>query len=173
MSRAPDDELDIDVLAARGGALERTFSLAQLPRIAALGAGKDSRLSLRVRAAPVGEQVALRGTLRGTLELQCQRCLGWVDVPVEANLDLVPIASEAAMEEFAGPGEAILADPARLDLAWLAEEEALLTLPIVPLHESGDPECVERATTSGEDQAADAPERQKPFANLRDLLDRS
>jgi uncharacterized metal-binding protein YceD (DUF177 family) len=57
----------------------------------------------------------------------------------------------------------VIADPSRLDLRWLAEDQVLLALPLVPVHE-GD-ECNEVPAESAEDEV-----RQRPFQNLRALL---
>jgi uncharacterized protein len=57
----------------------------------------------------------------------------------------------------------VVADPARLDLRWLAEDQALLALPLVPMHD-GD-ECNEVPAQAAGDEI-----RQKPFQNLRALL---
>jgi uncharacterized metal-binding protein YceD (DUF177 family) len=70
----------------------------------------------------------------------------------------------------------VVANVSRLDLRWLAEEQVLLALPLVPMHENAD--CAENVALSDVDApdsdelAADADEevRQQPFRNLRDLM---
>ena len=66
----------------------------------------------------------------------------------------------------------VLALPRRLDLHTLVEDELLLGLPLVPMHETAA-ECGAVAAALDEvgDEAA-ADEKQKPFANLRQLLDK-
>ena len=68
----------------------------------------------------------------------------------------------------------------RLDLGWLAEEQALLALPLVPMHENEDCGAAEASgeIASTQEREADAENAddangattQKPFQNLRDLL---
>ena len=174
MSPARDAELDATVLAAHGGTIDRTFTLNCLPRIAALEAGAGSRLALQARFGIADGKVTVAGFVRGHVELRCQRCLGWVAVPVEQTLDLVIVDSERAVTEVGEPAEGIVADATRLDLAWLVEEETLLALPHVPMHDPSHAGCVAREVGVA-DQAIESgePDRQKPFANLRDLLDKS
>jgi uncharacterized metal-binding protein YceD (DUF177 family) len=69
-----------------------------------------------------------------------------------------------------------------LSLAALIEEQVLLALPLVPTHAAGDPQC--RANSDAEvvplvPSDADRPaakaaveEKQMPFANLRELLEK-
>jgi uncharacterized protein len=174
MSPARDAELDATVLAARGGTIDRTFSLASLPRIAALDAGEGSRVVLQGRFGLADGRVTVTGWLRGQVELRCQRCLGRVSVPIRQSLDLVVVDSEEAMAEVGESTEAIVADATRLDVAWLAEEEILLALPLVPMHDVSSTDCVAREPeTTDEVGESGEPDRQTPFAKLRDLLDKS
>jgi uncharacterized metal-binding protein YceD (DUF177 family) len=61
--------------------------------------------------------------------------------------------------------EPITADPARLDMRWLAEEQTLLSVPLVPKHPEG--EC---AVQPADDEQEENAVAQRPFANLRNLL---
>ncbi|HSN71696.1 MAG TPA: DUF177 domain-containing protein [Steroidobacteraceae bacterium] len=171
MSPARDAEHDLTVLAARGGTLAQTFSLAALPRIAALGAGEQSWLGVQLRLEPVDNGIAIRGALTGEVDLECQRCLGRVSILVEEQLDLVVVPSEGQAAQVIEPADAVVADPTRVDLAWLAEEEALLAMPLVPMHPAAQQGCADRSAGSdGDDERAGETERHTPFANLRDLL---
>ena len=72
----------------------------------------------------------------GTLQMECQRCLQPMDVPLAINACLLLIAPgkpwpDDLEDETA---EAIAADAAML-LKDLIEDEVLLALPIVPRHE--------------------------------------
>ena len=64
----------------------------------------------------------------------------------------------------------MLADPTHFDVRWLAEEQALLALPLVPLHAVG--ECDEAAVPPTNIGQGASPGTQKPFQNLRDLLEK-
>ena len=81
----------------------------------------------------------LRCKVKGDMQLICQRCLKPVDVMVESDRLLYLAASEAEAERL----EAGLADDEievmvvdqTLDLAGVVEDEVLLSLPLVPLHD--------------------------------------
>jgi uncharacterized protein len=82
-------------------------------------------------------------------------------VPIEEQFQVILVQQESAEEP--GGYEPVIADPTRFDVRWLAEEQALLALPLVPLHAVG--EC---------DEAVPSQDRgtQRPFQNLRDLLEK-
>jgi uncharacterized protein len=107
----------------------------------------QGRLSCRVAGEVDAQQrLALRVTIRGEVVLTCQRCLN--DLPFEVELERrVYLARDAGelerLEQSLGPeGEAILAG-GKLNLVDLVEDEVLLGLPLVPMHEPGEcPETV-------------------------------
>lgn len=163
-----DLHLDADVCARAGSTLERHFSVAELPRLKDAGALDGSTIDVRLRFSVFDERPAIDGTLTGTLSLSCQRCIQPVPVSIEERFQLILVQQESADEP--GGYEPVVADAAQLDVRWLAEEQALLALPLVPLHAVG--ECDEAVAPSpGMEQGA-RPGAHKPFQNLRDLLEK-
>jgi len=68
--------------------------------------------------------------------------------------------------------EAVEGDPERLSLVDLIEEQALLGLPLVPMHED-QAGCGKAAPTSAAiEVVSTAEKKQRPFENLRELLDK-
>lgn len=82
----------------------------------------------------------LHCAVKAAVEMQCQRCLQPVSVAVDSDRLLYLAASEADADRL----EAALADEdievivagQNLDLAGVVEDEVLLSLPIVPMHEN-------------------------------------
>jgi uncharacterized protein len=168
--------VDADVCARAGSTLERHFSVEQLPRLQEAGALDGSRIEVRLRFSLFDGQPAVDGTLSGTVRLRCQRCLQPAAVPIEERFQIILVQQESAEEP--GGYEPVIADPKHFDVRWLAEEQALLALPLVPLHAVG--ECEEAAAAPHDsdrdidqdiEQGA-SPATQKPFQNLRDLLEK-
>ncbi len=91
----------------------------------------------------------------GLLRLQCQRCLGLLEFPLEIANTLVLLdkgdAAEAGLDDPLAP-EAIEASP-ELDVDGLIEDEILLSLPFAPRHAEGA--CQNRAAAKPP-QAANA-----------------
>jgi uncharacterized protein len=159
-----DQLVDAAALARAGSTLERHFSAADLPRLREAGAQEGSWLDARFQFSIFDEQPAVDGTMSGTLHLRCERCMQPVPVAIEERFQVILVPEERSEEP--GGYEPVIADAARLDVRWLAEEQALLALPLVPMHAVD--ECEEHV--EAEPDAGQSGDRQKPFENLRDLL---
>jgi uncharacterized protein len=170
MPRPPADPADLlvdaDVCAGAGSIIERHFSLEQLPRLQEAGARDGLRIDMRLQFSLFDGRPAVDGTLSGAVHLSCQRCMEAVAVPIDERFQVILVPQERPDEP--GGYEPVIADPARFDLRWLAEEQTLLALPLVSLHPSG--ECDEAAPQDDEQGASHG--IQKPFSNLRDLLEK-
>jgi len=164
--------LDADVCARAGSTIERDFSVEQLPRLAEAGALDGSRVGVRLRFSLFDERPAIDGTMQGTVMLKCQRCLQPVAVPLDEQFQVLLVQQENADEP--GGYEPVIGDAAHFDVRWLAEEQALLALPLVPLHAVG--ECDEAAAPPQDigrhDEQGASAGTQRPFQNLRDLLEK-
>lgn len=158
--------VDADVCARAGSTLERHFSVAELPRLHEAGA-QDGSIDVQLKFSLFDGRPAVDGTLSGAVQLSCQRCVQPVPVPIDERFQVVLLQQERADEP--GGYEPVIADPAHFDVRWLAEEQALLALPLVPLHPAG--ECAAAIVPPRAKQAARTG-TQRPFENLRDLLEK-
>jgi len=80
---------------------------------------------------------ALTVSIEGLVPLQCQRCLGRLDLPVSQSTTLLLARNDAELVQLdeASEQEVVLAN-APLDAVALVEDELLLTLPFAPRHET-------------------------------------
>jgi uncharacterized protein len=163
-----DQYVDADVCARAGSTIERHFSVAELPRLQESGAQDGSRIDVRLQFSLFDGRPAINGTLRGTVNVSCQRCLQPVTVPIDERFQVILVTQESSEEP--GGYEPVIADAARFDVRWLAEEQALLAMPLVPLHPGG--ECEEADLPPPDIEQDASPGSQKPFQNLRDLLEK-
>ena len=159
--------LAIDRLCRDGAEVDFDLPLAALPRL-------DSRIERTggsVRGAVrFGRQSGIAVadlSLQGEAMLRCQRCMQPMRWPVRSTVRVALVASAAEAGALPEELEPVLAPDGRIRIADLVEEELLLTLPIVPLHESAD--CAAPGEPSGP-QAADEPAAARPFARLGELL---
>jgi uncharacterized protein len=165
---ATDQHVDADVCARAGSIIERQFSVAELPRLQESGAQDGSRIDVRMQFSLFEGRPAIDGALRGFVNVSCQRCMQPVAVPIDEAFRVILVPQESADEP--GGYEPVIADAARFDVRWLAEEQALLAMPLVPRHAVG--ECDEVATPPPKMEQDASPGSQKPFENLRDLLEK-
>ena len=170
MSHAPADRVNAVELAGRAATIERRLGLAQLPRLVEAAALEGTQLDARLEFGTFEGRTTITVQVEGAVYLACQRCLKPCACVVDENAQLAVVASDA--DEVPGGYEPLLGDAERLSLVEVIEEQVLLGLPLVPLHESAA-ECgaVAAALEAVEDEPA-VEETQRPFANLRELLEK-
>ena len=90
----------------------------------------------------------------GALHLQCQRCLGLLDYPLELSntLLVVPAGAQPADDPEDPDAPDTIEANGELDVAALVEDEVLLSLPLAPRHAEG--ECESRFETQSREGAA-------------------
>lgn len=170
--------LDVEAFATAAGSLSGTWSLGELPRLLTSGPAGEADAARAVAWSARGERIERRGgeplwwlhlEVRASVALECQRCLGPVETPleVERSFRFVRDESEAAELDAEGDDD-VLALSRAFNLRELVEDELLLALPLVPRHEV----CPEPLTVPVDDlpSAEDEPaERPQPFAVLAQL----
>jgi uncharacterized protein len=152
MSRLPDT-IDPWRAAESGRRVAGRLPLAAMPRLAALLAQRDGEaeyvltFSLDAKRRP-----CIRGTVVAGPELICQRCLEPMRVSVRADLSLLVVQGydeAAALPEQSDP---LLVAGDSIRIADLIEDEIILALPQVPMHDEGDV-----CTAASRGQAESAP----------------
>jgi uncharacterized protein len=161
------DLVDAVVGAAGGIAWQRHFNLDQLSRLQEAGALVGTEIDVKLSSAHRDGNLELEGMLWGRLILTCQRCLQPAEFALNESIALRVVRTEALAVD--DESEYVIADPTRLDLRWLSEEQALLAMPLVPMHE---PEVCPQGHLLAADEMEEAEPNtaQSPFANLRDML---
>jgi uncharacterized protein len=107
--------------------------------------------------------------VKASVPLVCQRCLGTVRLDVNERSRVLLVGTEAEADRTPAGMDTVLAPERRVSLHDLVEEELLLAVPAVPLHERPE-EC----TGARPEGAAPAQEAtvQRPFERLGELLKR-
>lgn len=166
--------LDVQAFAQTGAQLQGTLPLAQWPRLAleqVPGGEPPSpvRWHLQGYTVPVSggaDEVWLDLQARVDLPLQCQRCLQPVLSAVQAERAFRFVADEATAATLDDEAEEdILVLSRDFDAQALIEDELIMALPLVPLHEV----CPEAVTMAVSDPGVDAQARPNPFAALASL----
>lgn len=97
----------------------------------------------------------------------CQRCLQPMVLPVAVDRDYRFVADEeTASAQDEDSLEDVLVWDKHFDLQALIEDEILLDLPLVPMHEH----CPSLSAATAPQQAAASSDTQQPFAALGELL---
>jgi len=165
--------------AQAGATLSGEVALNQLTRLAQDLMGPiapETRVTWSahgaLRAGPAGAapQAWLHLQARAAVPLACQRCLSAVETELLVDRWFRFVADEAAAEaEDDDCEEDLLALEPRPDLQDVIEDELIMSLPLVPMHElcPQPPAALQAAAPEPA-----APERPHPFASLEKLKGR-
>ncbi len=167
MSAASDRPLDALGLARNAALVEKEFPVAGFVRLRDRLAEPTGVARARAGFYVAGRWPAALLAVQADVVLTCQRCLGPVRRRLESSSQLV-FAEEGAPELPDGH-EAVGGDPRKQDLAALVEDELLLALPLIPVHEAGEACGLAAVGTQAAGDAQDS-EMRRPFAGLKELL---
>ncbi len=143
-----------------------------LARLRSLLADDAGTLRVDLQADAARGQELLTGTIDAGLMLVCQRCMQPFAWPLHVDLDLRLVRSDAEEEAVLQQADPYRVEDDRLPLHELVEDEALLSLPMLPRCES----CENAAQRLPEDPTAvnvqSRDQVQNPFAALKERLDK-
>ncbi|MCP4698886.1 MAG: hypothetical protein GY862_18840 [Gammaproteobacteria bacterium] len=163
MSAALPKFIDPFFLAQQECALTGQVPLSAMPRIAKRLAGEGGMVYIDwLFCFDKQERPVIRGLLKAQLPLQCQRCLETVQwfAQIDVRLYLMPPGQTEEMDLENGC-EALEIEYIPVSLAAMAEDELVLTLPLVARHE----ECPNNKYVIVEEQADET----NPFHVLSQL----
>lgn len=173
MSKRTQDprRLDIAAASAEGASLRGHWPLSALERLVegpAPGSAAESVdwvADFELRPMPAGRpQAWLHLRVSTRIGRECQRCLQPVTLPLEVDRWLRFVDDEATAAALdADSEEDVLVSSRQFDLQALVEDELLLALPVVPMHET----CPQ--ALSGPTADAPAEPQVHPFAALAAL----
>ncbi|HEY5682876.1 MAG TPA: YceD family protein [Sulfuricaulis sp.] len=130
------ENIDPILLAERGAHLTGTLPLKSMPRMAqgSLAGSGDIIVDLSFKRSE-GEKIFLmHGTLHVHLRVACQRCLEAMDLELEASPSVILLKAGERLAESEGDVDILVVDKP-LSLSSLVEDELLLAMPMVPMHD--------------------------------------
>lgn len=177
MSGPFTDSIDPLALAVRGRIIEGSLPLAGMPRLQSLIGGRDNggevEFSLHF-GRDEGRTANIQGVIKCVLVLECQRCMDKMDFSLESRIQLGLAISPEAVESLPGKYEPLLLSGDEITIASIIEDELIMALPAVAMHEIGDCPAGGRFLTaeqsaSGENEETQVSGRKSPFAELAQL----
>jgi len=167
MSLALTDLLSPDVPVE--GALRLALPLGNLARLKDVLLDPPGQIDVTLEICHRDDGlVVVEGRLDGQVRVACQRCLEPVQIPVERDIRLALAGSETGARAADGFESWSLED-GPMTIRALLEDELLLALPLVPVHE--DPEAcgelAERLAAMATDNTGASSD--SPFAVLERL----
>ena len=160
------ERLDLYAMAEAGRELQGRIDLASLERLLPLLNSPEGTLQVTLELGKSHDGTRyVSGTIKGVLELQCQRCLEPMNYPLDVNFRLGLVHSQEEMGKLPDRFEPLLVSQEPTCIADLVSDEVMLTLPIVALH-TDMMQCQELATDYN---TLDTEQRENPFAVLAQL----
>ena len=181
-------KLDIERFAREGGELSGALCLKDMPRL--LEACVDPLPEGLTDATPVarwhargGMRPNVYGTLRpwlflhleASLPVRCERCLQAVAEEVNFDFEYRFVATEEqAIQEDSESEEVVLATSKTFDLLELCEDELIMAIPYMPLHEQCPSPLIDGLNKAGialqvVDEKQEEEVKENPFAVLEQL----
>lgn len=154
-------------LARSGAHFDGVIPLSDLPRLTAAVHGASGLASVVLDVGVDDRGIAmLTGSIRATVIMQCQRCMGPMSVELNSAIHIGLVRNKSDEEQLPDDLEPMLiAVDEPLMINEFVEDELLLTLPIVARHEDEGGCVIEERYQAKQDQA----ERPNPFAVLAGL----
>ncbi len=157
-------QVDPDKLIRGGETLHGEFDVAAFAELEDRLASSDGVIAWTLRGdRDLHGRPRLTLTLKGTLALICQRCLGALEHALDHRHALVVVREESALPELGDEDDdsdcVLLTGP--LDLQQAVLEELLLALPMMPRHET------EQCHGPQDGPEAEGGGKVSPFAVLR------
>ena len=167
--------MNMQAFAEAGTPLNQTTPLHNLERLAKESSGPqpDSIVNWRATAelragSTASSDIWLHLTAETSISLTCQRCMNAVETSLQVNQWYRFVATEAlAMTEDDAAEEDLLVLTPQFDLAAVLEDELLMALPLVPMHDVCPVAPVFSAGTV--DVPEGEAEKPNPFAALAQL----
>jgi uncharacterized protein len=125
-------------LADAGRSFRGEIAVGDLGRLGPMLADRDGalRVSLAFRRDERRIRV-LEGSIEGEIRLVCQRCLEPLPWPLHLRFSLGIVTDEAGIDRLPEGYEPLLAQGEPLRTVEVVEDEILLAVPSVPMHDGG------------------------------------
>lgn len=158
-------------LSEQRARLEGTLALNAMSRLReVLGISQDGTAEVVLRfAALQAAMVLVEGEVSTTVRTRCQRCLADLAIPIAGAIQVALVRSDAEAAKVQDEFEPWVLGDDMVDTREFIEDELLLSLPAIPVHEDRsecDPTLLELWRAK---RAEPARETNTPFAVLKDL----
>lgn len=159
--------LDPRKMAHQGAVFTGDIPAGSLPRLQeAVSDVRQVSVEAHFDVAEEGRRV-LHGALSADVNVECQRCLEPMGVQLKGEFNLAVVWSEDEAKQLPSSYDPWITGEGEGDVYEILEEELLLSLPAVALHEG---ECVDQGLfNGGERPDSESESKPNPFQVLQQL----
>lgn len=131
--------LDVRKAAAREVTVDGVLTLSKMARLQGVLASTDGHVEAQVAFSKDEENRFIATVIvRAEVEVSCQRCLESMPYRVESENRLAIVGDDERASQLPSQLEPWLVETEQGDLWGLVEDELILAIPIINLHESED-----------------------------------
>jgi len=147
------------------------LALSAMPRLCRMLTSSDGTLQCDLGFEMVGKLPLMRAHLKAELWLSCERCCEPVKYSLDRSVQFAFVLTEEQAQSIPEDMEAVILTDSESSLPELLEDEALLSLPMVPKHNISDCSGVVNDILKESQASQDEEETKKanPFAILSQL----
>lgn len=177
MSQRLPEQIDPFRLAEQGRVYRGQLPITKMQRLVSLLADDAGVVDVELEfGVDESGQANVVGRVQGQVNMTCQRCMETMVIPVDVMVSLGIVATERQAEELASQYEPLMVEDESASMTDLVEDELILALPAVPLHDPAQCAVKPVKTPVEQPQAPDAgnsgsgkDKRDNPFAVLEQL----
>jgi len=115
--------------------IEGVYPVSKLTRLGDTLASKEGEVSVKIEFGDCVGYPCLRGSVSAKLVIECQRCLDPVETTVLGKFKFALVHDEEEFDQLPDELEPYLIEGEEQSLIDLIEDELLLSLPMVTVHE--------------------------------------
>jgi uncharacterized protein len=161
-------QIDPMRLAAKGDCLQGQLQIASMQRLSSLLHDASGNVAVELQFdVDESQRSILKLHLQTTLGMICMRCGQPMTLAIDSRSILGLVASEKDADELPEGYEPLVITPEPMTLSDIVEDELLLALPIVAMHE--DNQCHTEWLQEDEAVSSSDTTKENPFAVLADL----
>lgn len=156
--------------AKKGFEIQGKMPIKQLKRLTESLLSDQGELAVELKFDRIGPVPFINGHITTELQLKCQRCMKAMPYPVDIKFKLGLVLNEEQMDKLPDDAEPYLIETDNNHLPDMLEEELLLALPLVAMHEFDCSDYLQTQKSEQQDKVEISEEKENPFSVLKDLL---
>ena len=151
--------------------IEGVYPLSKFARLSDALLGNEGYITAKLEFTNSVGFASLKGTVSAKLLLQCQRCLEPVETELSGRFKFALVSSEEEIELLPEEFEPYMLEGEEQSIIELIEDELLLCLPMVTIHEDDCSEYMMKQNRVMTAEIKTDREAENPFAALKVLKD--
>jgi len=158
--------------AKSGFEIQGIWPINQFKRLGELLLTNQGDIEAELQFGRAGPVPYIEGHITAELDLKCQRCMQSVKYPIDTHFKIGMVQNDAQLEKLEDQYEPYLLEEENNHLPDMLEDELLLALPLVALHDFDCSDYLLKQAAGRDEKVeeSEADKKDNPFAVLKDLL---